>query len=403
MKKRILFVDSEPKILKGLERMLRGMRGDWDMSFSGTRDGSLELLQKEPFDVVVSDIRKSKIDGMDLLDQIKREFPQLVRIVLSGESDPDVLMKSTRVSHQFLSKPCDAETLKSTVSRACALNDLMKNASLKRVLARMDSIPSMPALYAEIINVLNSPNASLKQTGEIISKDSGMSAKMLQLVNSAYFGLSRRISNPVQAVSLLGLNTVKALVLSIKIFSQFDLKKISGEFLEHLQNHNMTVGVYAKAIAKTEKPDDLDNAFMAGILHDSGKLMLAANFPEQYGMALSLARDEELPLWEAEREMLGVTHAEAGAYLMGLWGLPSPIVEAIAFHHEPEKSMQDKFGTLTAVHLANVFEHEGCGMNWQGAPSTANQDYLAPLVSEDKTEVLREVCENAVQKGENDE
>lgn len=403
MKKRVLFVEDEPRVLKGFERMLRVMRHEWDMAFAESRERALELLDTESFDVVVSDIRVSSINGMELLGEIKRLYPQIVRIVLSGESNPDILMKSTLVSHQFLSKPCDAGTLKATVSRACALNDLLGNASLKRVLARMDSIPSMPALYAEIVAVLNSPNASLRQVGEIISKDGGMSAKMLQLVNSAYFGLSRRISNPVQAVSLLGLNTVKALVLSIKIFSQFDLKKISGEFLDRLWQHNTATGVYAKAITKMEKPDEADNAFMAGILHDTGKLLLAANFPEQYGLALALATDENLPLVDGEREMLGITHAEAGAYLMGLWGLPVPIVEAIAFHHTPAESMQAEFGPLTAVHAANVIEHGENPENWQGASSEADSNYLASVIREDRFEAWREACKNAVRKGEIDE
>ncbi len=138
MKKRILFVDDEPRVLKGFERMLRVMRHEWDMAFAESRERALALLDTESFDVVVSDIRVSSINGMELLGEIKTQYPQIVRIVLSGESNPDILMKSTLVSHQFLSKPCDADTLKATVSRACALNDLLGNASLKRVLARMD-------------------------------------------------------------------------------------------------------------------------------------------------------------------------------------------------------------------------------------------------------------------------
>lgn len=362
MKRKILFVDDEQNVLTGLKRMLRVMRDEWDMEFIESGEQALEFLSREYTDVVISDIRMPGMDGLKLLAEIKQKYPHILRIVLSGESNAELLYKSTSVSHQFLSKPCNAEMLKSVIAHAYALNNLFNNESLKKRMAQIDSLPSIPSLYAEIMEVLNSPSSSLKKVGEIISKDIGMSAKILQLVNSAYFGLSREISNPSQAVTLLGMNTIKSLVLSIHIFSQVDIQKISAVSIDELWNHNMKTGVLAKAISRAETNDSIliDNAFLAGLLHDSGKLILMLNFSDEYRQVMNLSAAETISMVESEQQVFGTTHAEAGAYLLGRWGLPSPVVEAIAYHHTPgscQFDSTDGFSALTAVHVANALAH----------------------------------------------
>lgn len=407
MKKRVIFVDDDPNVLKGLKRMLRVMRKEWEMEFVQSAGEALDLMDRAaadaPFDIVVSDIKMPGMDGTALLSEVKKRHPRMVRIVLSGESSLDVIMRSTQVSHQFLSKPCDADTLKATVARTCALQDLLSDETLKQSLAQMDTLPSMPSLYAEIIAELNSPDASVKAIGEIISKDVGMSAKMLQLVNSAYFGLKRHISSPAQAVSLLGIDTVKSLVLSIQIFSQFDGKGVPPDFMERLWEHNMQVGTLAKVVGKSEKMDRMvvDHAFMSGILHDAGKLMLAANFPERYREVLDLMAAEGLPSWRAEGRVLGFTHQEAGAYLMGLWGLPGPIVEAIAFHHRPNELEGEAFTPLTAVHIANAAANAEYMNGADSASSEPDMDYLSKLNLTERLPEWRAACQEAIQEKEN--
>ena len=228
MKKRILFVDDEPKILEGLQRTLRSMRQEWEMQFAGSGQEALECLSKEPFDVVVSDMRMPGMDGAQLLKEVMRLYPQIARIILSGHSDQEIVLKSVRIAHQYLAKPCEAETLKSVVTRTCALRELLADDAVRRMVSNMDSIPSLPSLYAEIMEEIQSPNASIQRVGKIISKDMGMTTKILQLVNSAFFGLRRHVSSPSQAVSLLGLDTIRALVLSVHIFTHFDSQKASG-------------------------------------------------------------------------------------------------------------------------------------------------------------------------------
>jgi len=192
-----------------------------------------------------------------------------------------MILKSVGHAHQYLSKPCEPEVLKSTLARACTLSDLLENTLLVNLISRMDSLPSMPSLYAEVMEEVNSPNGSINRVGEIISNDVGMSAKILQLVNSAFFGLPKNISNPVRAVNLLGLETVKALILSVKVFSQFAKSALPGFSVEGLWDHSIRTGVFARNIAKERKLDqnDVDEAFMGGLLHDAGKLILLDRLP----------------------------------------------------------------------------------------------------------------------------
>jgi HD-like signal output (HDOD) protein/CheY-like chemotaxis protein len=358
--RKILFVDDEPKILEGLQRMLRSMRHEWEMEFAEGGQAALDTLASRPFDVVVTDMRMPGVNGAMLLTQIRGLHPQMVRIVLSGHSDQELIMSSVGPAHQYLSKPCDPELLKQTVSRACALRDLLSNTTLTLLVSQMSSLPSLPSIYMQLMKEVESPDPSIKKIGEIISKDSGMTAKILQMVNSAFFGLRRHISNPADAVSLLGLDIVKSLVLSIHIFSQFSQARIPGFSLEDLWEHNMAVGALSKQIGKAEKQEQqvVDDSFTAGLLHECGKLILAARLPEEYAEMLSLVSAEGLPEVEAERKVFGATHPEVGAYLLGLWGLPYSIVEAVAFHHSPRQCAGELFSPLTAVHVADYLENE---------------------------------------------
>ena len=194
---------------------------------------------------------------------------------------------------------------------------------------------------------MQSADPSIKKVGDIISKDLSMTAKILQVVNSVFFGLSRKISSPQEAVMLLGLETIKALVLSVKIFSEFSQKKFSWFNIDELFNHSMSVSTYAKTIIKNENLDQdlINNSLMAGLLHDLGKLILATNFQEPYQQVLTEAQGSDRNLWELEYEAFGTSHAEIGAYLMGLWNMENPIIEAIAFHHCPGKKFNPKYGT----------------------------------------------------------
>lgn len=371
-------------VLKGLQRSLRKMRNEWEMTFVSSSKDALEILDSGSFDVIVSDLRMPEMDGAQLLSEVKSKHPQVVRIILSGQVEQETTFRSVQLAHQSLSKPCDADILKHTLNKLFALRNLLEDESIKRIVSQTETLPSLPAIYTEVINELQAPDPSVKKIGEIISADLAMTAKILQVVNSAFFGLVRKINNPKEAVLLLGTDTIKALVLSVKIFSEFNQKKFGWFNFDELFNHSLSVSMLAQTITKEERLDQnlVNNSVMAGMFHDLGKLILVTNFQEPYQKVLTKARQTGQNLWDLEYEVFGTSHAEIGAYLMGLWGLEYPVIEAIAFHHQPGKSLSNAAGLLTAVHFGDAFdrsEKEGKDAKGENGLRQLDRRYLDSL------------------------
>ena len=359
MHRRILFVDDEPMILAGLRRSLRSIRAAWTMDFASSGPEALEMMARAPFDVVVTDMRMPGMDGAQLLREVEKRHPRCLRFVLSGHSEQEAILRTVNLAHQFVSKPCDAEEIRVKITGAFALDALLESDQLKELISRLERVPSLPFLYFKIVSELQADEPSIARIAETITGDMGMATKVLQLVNSAFFALRQNVSSLTQAVSLLGLETIKALVLSAHIFSQFDGRLLTNLDLRWLWEHSFVTAGFAKSIAQCEASDALtvENSFTAGLLHDTGTLVLASALPEQYNDMLHLAFSERVPRTEAERQSFGCTHAEVDAYLFALWGLPSPIIEAVAWHHRPSESPAAAFCPLAAVHIASVFSH----------------------------------------------
>lgn len=399
MKRHIFFVDDDPNVLQGLRRMLRPMRQEWDMVFAESGHRALELLAHTPCDVVVSDVRMPGMDGVQLLTEVMQRYPNAVRIILSGHADREMTLKAVGPTHQYLAKPCDAELLKTTVARACMLRHLLADEPLRQLITGIQILPSLPSLYVEVLKAVQAPERSLETIGKLITQDMGMTTKLLQLVNSAFFGPHRHVCSPIQAVELLGPDIVQALALSPQVFRPCDQAAIQSLGLDSLWDHSMAVGICAKMIARGEdcEPEIVQEAFIAGLLHDVGKLVFATHLPELYGRARSLVQAEGMTDWEAERAMLGATHTEVGAYLLGLWGLPSRIVEALAYHHQPRACPDQAFSSLTAVHVADALLHEtASGYDGEG-PASIDQDYLAQLGLHHRLPDWRNRCQVALQ------
>ena len=369
MKMRVLFVDDQPNVLAGLRRMLRGLRNEWEIQFAESGDEALTLMAKSPFDVVVSDMRLPGMDGSQFLIETMTRYPETVRIILSGQADQKSVLRAVASAHQYLSKPCDAGMLKATVARACSLRNTLNHESLIRLVSQVTTLPSPPHVYTQLLEELGSEDASVQGVAELVAQDVGMTTKLMQMVNSSFFGIPRRVESPAHAAALLGLDTLKPLVLSAGIFSQFRADGLQEYSVNALIEHSLAVSHLAQQIAGShcDNKELAEDALLAGLIHDVGQLLLVDNLPDQYGKTLALAREKEISLCDAEVEYLGASHADAGAYLLGLWGLPSSIVEAVAFHHQPAKCMADGFVPLTAVHVANILVNEtqpSCGMTY---------------------------------------
>lgn len=353
MKKRVLFVDDDRMVLDGLRRSLHRMHSAWEMRFVNGAAEALQALDNQAFDAIVSDMRMPVMDGAELLDEVKQRYPDMVRMILSGQSSREAVYRSISPAHQFLSKPCDPEELSSRLSEAFVMRDLLANQALKTVISRLRCIPSLPTLYEELTAELCSENFSSTRIAQIISRDVGMAAKILQLANSAFVGASGRVSSLQQALTLIGTETVRTLVLSVHVFAQFDGNPRVAANLPALWDHSIAVSILAQHIAAAEGCPKalLEECFTAGLLHDIGKIVLLAELPLDYLEVCSQGPEEKA---DRERALLGCTHAEVGAYLMSIWGLPFSLVRAVAYHHHPSETAETKFSSLTAVHVADV-------------------------------------------------
>jgi len=360
MAKRILFVDDEPMVLTGLQRSLRSMRSEWEMVFAAGGDQALAEIDRKSFDIIVTDMRMPGIDGAQLLEEVKKRSPRTLRMVLSGQSDPETVLRSVNPTHQFLSKPCEGEELKSRLIRAFALKDLLQNPDLRELVMKLDYLPSLPRVYLELNEELRRPEPSLPRIDELIGHDMAMTAKILKLVNSAFFCLPSEISSASHAVKLLGLDTLRTLVLTAHIFEQFQSRLLTADDVQQISDHSLAVSNSAKKIALLENasPPIQEESFTAGVLHDTGKLILASMLEGQYRKVLEHSEKEDIGLYAAEHELLGCNHAQVAAYLFGLWGLPNTIVEAVAWHHDPAGSLTVRFSPLAAVHVASAYHDE---------------------------------------------
>jgi putative nucleotidyltransferase with HDIG domain len=355
--KNILFVDDESNVIQGILRMLRPMRKEWKIFSANSGKEALELMTGQKIDVVVSDMRMPEMDGAELLEIVKDKYPQVIRIILSGQSEKEMILKSVKPAHQFLSKPCDAETLKKTIIKALHLRTLLHNEKMTNLVSRIDSLPSLPALYTQIIEKLNEEESSLQDIAQIIKKDVSMTAEILKLVNSSFFGFFNKISNIEQAVSLLGIIMIKTLVLSIKLFSQFPKMDQISISIDELWNHSFATGIFAGKMVYdlTNDKQKQENAFTAGLLHDIGIITLASQLPQTYKKAYDNAFINKTTIAEGEYKFFESSHAEVGAYLAGLWGFPDEITDAIAYHHI-QNSNDEKIELLTLIiHCADIF------------------------------------------------
>lgn len=359
MSKCILFVDDEPMVLSGLQRSLRSMREEWEMVFVTSGSEALQLMERQPFDIIVTDMRMPVMTGAELLEQVKTRFPQCFRIILSGQADQETILRAVDPTHQYLAKPCDTAELKKRLTRAFAVRGLLKNEELQAVVSRLQALPSLPTLFLEVNKELENSEPSLPRIISLVSEDMAMTAKILQLVNSAFFGLRCRISSPMQAVQMLGLDTLRALVLSTHVFEKFHTHTLADAEISYLWDHSMAVATFAKHIAESEKADRqlVDDCFTAGLLHDAGKLILASAMEDKYQHVLDAVRKGGKNLISIETEILGCSHAEIAAYLLGLWGLPEAVIDGVAWHSAPSGSVQTGFSTALVTHVATVF-HE---------------------------------------------
>lgn len=304
--RRILFVDDEQQVLDGLRDLLRKQRKEWDMVFALGGQQALQEFEGAKFDVVVSDMRMPGMDGVALLQRIKELYPAAARIILSGHAEREAVVNALPVAHQFLSKPCAAETLRAVIERACGLQALLQDDEVRKVIGKVDRLPSVPRTYWALTQAAAQPDVGLSDLAEIVEQDPAMVIKVLQLVNSSYFGLAQRQTSVRQAVAYLGTELLKALALTAHVFVSAGAPAVPGFSLDALQEHSVLTARIAKSLLLDK--NRAAEAFTAALVHDIGKIVLAMSTPQALEEVLRTCSQTGRLSHEVEKELLGVSH-----------------------------------------------------------------------------------------------
>ena len=377
--RRLLFVDDETNILSGLKRMLRPFSNEWEVDVATSGEEALKKLEASKFDCIITDMRMPGMSGAALLSKVHDRFPGVARFVLSGHADSGPIMQAVPVTHQFMSKPIAADKLVEAMRRACALHDLVGDEKLRTLLGKIASLPARPEVFSELTNILSDENASTDDIARVVEKDIAISTKLLQVVNSAFFGLAQNMSKVKDAVAYLGVAMIKSLVLSQEMFKVFDNKvTIPGYSIDADYRISTHTARIAKTLLKGRQTSD--DAFMAGILYRSGRLIMAQHMPEQLKALIGFEDEGKLTI-QTEQEVAGAPVAHIAAYLLGLWGLPYPVVEAVAHYQAPWKVPHEGMQVLDAIYIASVFAE--CKVtDYESATIkdfVFNEDYLKQL------------------------
>src|SRR5579863_9930116 len=230
----VLFVDRDRTAFDGLKRLFDS-RSEWQIVLSLTGQEALQKLEASQFDVVLADMGTP--GGYGLLMEVLRRYPSIVRIALADTRIHD-LSGSASAAHQCLVKPCDAATLHAKLGRALQVREFQTSSLLRTLISRLTSLPSLPSVHTQLVQSLDDPEMSSRELGRIIAQDVGMTAKVLQLANSAFFGLYRYIASPTEAAVYLGVDTIRSLALSTSVFSAFQDKGVPESFIAQLQRHS---------------------------------------------------------------------------------------------------------------------------------------------------------------------
>jgi putative nucleotidyltransferase with HDIG domain len=392
---RILVLIDDHAALAQVSPLFAELPEDWKVHVSQTPEDALCRLGQVEFDVIFVDLKAGPFASVQFLHQVWTTHPDTIRFLLAESLAPDLMVTCALGPHQVVLKPLDSRAICNALERASLVQRLFQNKDVQSLVSRIRTFPSRPTVYIQVIKELHSPTASAQTVGELVARDLAISAKLLQITNSACFGFNRPVENPVDAVLLLGMETTASLVLGIEAFSRLDNVKLLYFSTDHVWKHCQSVANAARLIADhvTNDPEIAHAAYTAALLHDIGKLALAVNLEDPYRDALNLGREKNLPVWEIERQAFGATHAEAGAYLLSLWGLPAAVIEAVAGHHLPARELSSEFTPLTALHLANALENATQRNNSEEV--TLDLDYPHELRIPEQLDSFRELVQNA--------
>ncbi len=353
---KILALCTRKDIIVQIENELENLEINYRLVDLYELDDINETLSQEDMDIVAIDMTMTECSYMDLLQNIKENYPHLVRILIAEEWSKELVVQTNDLVHLIIEKRFLSETLIDTIIRAQQMRGLLKNDYLTKLINSFDELPIMQNVYIELLHLLKSPNVPLKKISDIISQEFSLTAKILQVSNMSIFTHIGRINNIQQAVVFLGTNVIRAIILYLQVFNFENQNSEELKMIRQLERHCIKVAEFAKKCAVYYQcaNDIQDNTFTSSLLHDIGKLIIVTK-TDKWEDIERYALENNKSIVESEKAILGTTHAEIGAYLLNLWGFPQDVVNAIAFHHYPSNSKQNNLSPLTFVHISESF------------------------------------------------
>lgn len=391
MKKRVLFVDDNQKYLDTY-RMVFCRTDEWACYYASDVLGAIDYLNYVEVDIIVVDLTLPLFDGSQILEYVKSRFPSIIRIIFTDCKDINAHLKVVKLAHQFYSKTMEIGKIEQVIQEIYSLHRIIISDKARKILSQVDTIPSLPDIFFELRKHLMDHDCSVRDVGKMIATDVGLTATILKIVNSAYFGLAQKITTPQQAASLLGLDLIEALVVTAHLFSSFKIDPsipIAG-----VMKHSFQCTQFSKAIAEHQKAptQTVDAVCIAAMLHDVGRLVFACAFPEKYKSIIRMCDATQRASSEVEREVIGIDHAQAGAYLLGLWGFSHPVVESVAFHHNPSTYTGNHPGLVGVLHAADILTYELQPSNTHEGIEVLDRSFLTKHNLTASFENWRKVC-----------
>jgi HD-like signal output (HDOD) protein len=350
--RRVLLIDAAAPALGQLQQALRQLRPQWDTVAASSGAAAMASLAQDRFDAVVCDIGGTGMDGPELLAQVRARHPNVVRLCLSDNADDDAFLRAVPVTHQFLGKPCNVENLCEVLESICALRDILQHPAIHELIGNLKALPATPQTFQALSQAIAHPNAHAADIAQIVSNDTALSVKVLQLANSAFYRRGAPVTSIQAAISYAGLEMIKSLALSACVFSTLDASPTAIKCLHDLQGRSLRKAHFARMLLRESR--HADEAFTAALLLDIGQAVLALSAPDKFEQMIELARSTGRCWHEVEPEVFGAAHPEVGAYLLGLWGLPLDLIEAVAYHHTPSRVQHAHTSVLAAVHVADA-------------------------------------------------
>ena len=389
MPNRVLFVDDEPLFREYYTRLSSKLGDDYEVITAKTGADGLKALEEADFDVVVSDLDMPKMSGAEFLTTVERLHPETMRMVISGHIEQLAVARCLMYGHRYLQKPLSSN-FSETLKRVCRLKQAVRNNKLKKIIGGTSALPTPPETYLRLTEALQSPDASLEDFADIIRADGALTAKLLQIVNSAQFGLPRQITTAFEAIQITGLEVLRALMLSLQTLQKYEGKHLQSLSLPALWKHSLDTAVAVRKLAKCEGLDfgHCEEFFVSGLLHDIGKLILAAHADKQYKIVTQRSAAENIPIHLLEQEVFGATHADVGAYLLGLWGLPESIVSCVQMHHSLVTIEPGEFSVVVAIYAAQCLQRSPNGLQ------PIDEKFFERIGFRNRVDAWREALEN---------